>query len=730
MAGQFSDTGSKYALESLTGYRGVSTTLASAVSTSGYAIASSGTSAASTKTYATTVFTVSSSTGLFVGNSLFFSTTNGLTLTATDGSTTGFTVTGINGTLVEVAATYTGTFTANQPVWWYPAARPKTYLALTTAQPLDNNASVAQSFALNEYGATGYARQPIVWNASSASNSGPTTVFVGHGTFASTNNTIGGLSTVTGPTISPSTSGTQIAATSTSAVSTGSAGNPANQVTVTTTANHNLGLGETVTLSGFTGSGGSINTTAVITSVPSPTTFTVVIAGTSGSYTASTANNVVIGGPFNITFTLYQTTAGSGTPALYNTTTAGNTFVVGSTVNIKGVPISGQNNTTYDLINVPIIATSTNTITVETPNVPSTLTNTAYSVTQALPITALTGGTSTTAVSSGGVWKATITGLNATTGLAVGMPFTVANSSTIAGGAPAQLWITAILSASSISYAYYGGTAAVNTAGAVGNLTPLPIATNTVFNNAGGAIGTTNATSGFITYNIANSFTTGDTIQISGITGTTNFNGVRTVYAANSTQFVVYDAVATLTVGGAGISNTLTGTITATRIGAVTQGAQISGPATSQTFGGTGFTTAGSTSSATGFSANTGATITHAALVTQPGGVFAISGITWSTNIATVTTTTAHNLNAGNTVYIQNCVDPVYNGYWVVAGCTSTTTFTLATTYTNTPIGAGGTVSGSVNGEVVAWWALDTARTPAVNDTVTVGTSALSLYVN
>lgn len=596
MAGQFSDTGSKYALEALTGYaglRGITGTplLATAVANN-LDVAANNTTGVARTGYMLWTFTAGqlATAGILPGHTFVMT---GVTGTTALNKT--YTVANINTTqnqLSVIDATAIGTPTlTSSGAYFYPANR-TTYLALATAQPLDNNSSTTQSFIMQEYGATGYARQPIAWSASSATNTGAATLFVGTGT-------INGVSTV-----APIVGGGTYSVTPTTAVSTGSSGSPANQVTVTTSTAHTISAGDTVTLASWTGGTGTINGTWIVTGVPSATSFTFTAAGTSGTFTAGT---VTANGPYNITYTTYNTAAGTGTPVLAN-----HGFVVGATVNITGTTVSAGS---LDNANATIVA------------VPSTSTFTIQSE-----------------------YSGTGSNVTATT--------VAASASTVKSG---------------------------------------------VINSA--------AATGYVTYVVTNSFKAGDTVAISGITTTTAYNGTRQVYAADSTQFVVYDAT----------TGTPAGTASISRVGAAIVGGLITGPTS-------GTTTFGP------FTANTGQSITHAALVSQPGAtsVVAAGGVAASTpaaTFATFTTATDHNLRAGNTVLIQNVTPVGYNGLYTVLAAPTTTTFVISNATTGAST-TSGTVEGSKAGELLAWWALDTQRTPATNDSVTIGTNQLSLYVN
>jgi YVTN family beta-propeller protein len=88
------------------------------------------------------------------------------------------------------------------------------------------------------------------------------------------------------------------------------------------------------------------------------------------------------------------------------------------------------------------------------------------------------------------------------------------------------------------------------------------------------------------------------------------------------------------------------------------------------------------------------------------------SGAVRSGNVVTVTTSSAHSLNAAQSVFITGMADPSFNGIFTVATVTSSTTFTYSQTAANATSG-GGTVNSSLN---VA--------------TVTFGTSVRGISIN
>ena len=79
-------------------------------------------------------------------------------------------------------------------------------------------------------------------------------------------------------------------------------------------------------------------------------------------------------------------------------------------------------------------------------------------------------------------------------------------------------------------------------------------------------------------------------------------------------------------------------------------------------------------------------------------GNIAITSGTWATTAggtATITTTTANTLAAGDQIVITGCVPVAYNGTWTVASTSSTTVFTFLLPAASTPGGitTGGTIT-------------------------------------
>lgn len=615
MPGQFSDTGSRYALEALTGRSalefGNNQYSISGTPLNNFDVAPNNASGLA-RTGWVTITTGATPTGIIPGMTVVIAGN------ASAAFNTAYTVQNVNYTQNQFSITTANTPGAGGTVYYLPQGK-KTYIALCTAQPLDNNylqtTGAPGTLQIQEYSATGYSRQLIGWSAASGPNSGTGTVFVGTGAAA----TINGSSGTVAPTFTP---GPTVNLTVTNIVVSGSTGNPPFVATITTSNNQGVGVGSNVTIGGsWTGGTGTINAgTYTVTSVPSNTTFTIGTNQTNitGNATSPTANGtftggtVLLNGPYNVTYTTYNTAVGTGTPVLAN-----HGLVIGSTVNVTGTTVSSG---VLDQVNATVIATPT---------------------------------TST---------------------------FTVASQLT---GVPA--------STTNVSFAASATT----------------VYPASYFTNGTTAIPAT----GFVTYVASNAFRAGDTVIISGATGVTGYNRTTQVFAANAGAFVVFDPT----------TGAPSGTISIARVGAVSVGGLIQGPATgSLTFG--------------AFTANTGATITHAALVSTPtaNSTIAIGGVAASTpavGFARITTQAAHGLSAGHQVYINGLTPLGYNGLYTVLASTSTTTFDIANSTTGASTTAG-TVTGIANGELLAWWGLDTPRTPAINDQVTIGTNQLSLYVN
>lgn len=831
MAGQFSDTGSRYALEALTGRSTLGNSsgnqaIISAISANGNDVGANGTDISVTNYIRVTV-PANALAGIFPGQYAVISgiaglgatgtTVNGLVqvknvnysqnqfsfiATAATSATTGAAVTatttlsaaaainqntitvtsttnvvpgmqvvlanyipagtlvtGVAGSVVTlsnpvqaVAASAQGdkgiasgaSVTFNAIVSFVPTAKP-TYVALATAQPLDNNFTFVNSnglpniFQMQEYSATGYGRQLMTWSAATEPNAGSSGIFIGTG-----GTTLGGYTT-TGPVNTPAPA-TNL--TVTNIVVNGSTANPPYIATVTTSANQGVAVGDNVTIGGtWTGGTGTVSAgTYTVTAVTGPTTFTFgtnqtsainpAYQGNATSLTASgtfTGGTVLLNAPYNTTFTTYNYATGTALAAAATFTPAAHGLVVGSTINIRGVWTSAG---VVDISNATIVAVpSTTTFTIASQNVGtpvSTATaNGAGATAQtstwnvSTSINAATAGTVGTVAGAGTAaspWTATVTGLTSTAGLVVGQ--WVNGGANLYGGTPTAVYVTVVTS-TSFNYAVIGGSTPV--AGTSGSITALTVVPGVISGGLTGAA--TSAGTGFVTYIINNNFSAGDTVIVGGFTTPTSYNGVRQVYAANSSSFTVYDSTTTL-IG-------LAGTPQATRLGAVTVGGLIQGPVNNTALNVNNVTFGP-------FTGLTGATITHAALVTTPSvglpaGVGAntavptVSAITLSTPAAgymQVTTSGAHGLAAGHTVRVDGLAPAIYNGVYPVLAIPTATTFIVAQANTTALTTSTGTLTGILNGELLAWWALDTPRTPAVNDQVTVSPNQLSLYVN
>lgn len=618
MAGQFTDTGSRYALEALTGRQALSLAAnqftISGTPAANTGIASNNTTGQNVSTYknGTTLVTLTAApTGIYPNMYVFI---GGNATAAFNGY---YQVTGVSWTQNQVEISTATAAGAGGTLYFLPQAK-TTYIALCTAQPLDNNfitpSGAPGTLQIQEYAASGYTRQSVTWAAVTEPNQGSATIFVGTG------GTINGTAT-TGPvyTVAPSS-----AITVTNIVVNGSTANPPYTATVTYTSNQAVAVGQNITIGGsWTGGTGTITAgTYTITSVPSYGTFVfgtnqTAITGNATSATASgtfTGGTITVPGPLNATFTTYNTTAGTGTP-----TAVAHGLVVGSTVNLRGTTVSAG---VMDVNNATIVA------------VPGTTGQTQFTI-------------------------------------------QVENSATGA------------------------------------NTTNTTIAAASVFPGAYFTSGATSVTAtGFVTYVGSNSFVAGDTVVISGLTGVTGYNGTKQVFAASASSFVVLDTTTGAPTGSASIA----------RVGAISVGGLIQNSNT-LTFG--------------AFTANTGATVTHAALVSSPSAAAGTSIATGATiasatpasGYARITTAASHSLLTGHQVYISGLVPAGYNGLYTVLAVTAANSFDIANSTTGS-VTTAGTVSGGFNGEVLAWWALDTPRTPAVNDQVVVNANQLSLYVN
>ncbi|MFO0796528.1 MAG: tandem-95 repeat protein [Gemmataceae bacterium] len=82
-----------------------------------------------------------------------------------------------------------------------------------------------------------------------------------------------------------------------------------------------------------------------------------------------------------------------------------------------------------------------------------------------------------------------------------------------------------------------------------------------------------------------------------------------------------------------------------------------------------------------------------AAGITTPGAARAVASAAWASNVATLTTSAAHNLAVGQTVVVAGVSAAEYNGTFTVTGVPSATTFTYALTGTGIAAGTGGTAT-------------------------------------
>jgi len=166
--------------------------------------------------------------------------------------------------------------------------------------------------------------------------SGITTTTAYNGTYQITAVSTGQIFTVSG-----TATGTATFGTASVAVSAVSAGNPAtNYVTYTTSTNHGLWIGATVTVAGITGATAYNNSNAVVLSIPSPTTFVLYNTATGGSpvFTSATVS--------------YNTALATPSNSAGNTTNPSDTFQV---VDIYQNPRFGISNTSTAL-NSPVWA--------------------------------------------------------------------------------------------------------------------------------------------------------------------------------------------------------------------------------------------------------------------------------------------------------------------------------------------------------------------------------------
>ncbi|HZZ82541.1 MAG TPA: autotransporter-associated beta strand repeat-containing protein, partial [Gemmataceae bacterium] len=116
--------------------------------------------------------------------------------------------------------------------------------------------------------------------------------------------------------------------------------------TITTSAAHGFVVGQQITIANVVGATG-VNGTFTITSVPTPTTFTIALASAPGAYLyGGSANPPYVGpSPYILMNTAPAIITGASWSAGVATISASNTFTTGQTVTISGMTPAGYNGT-------------------------------------------------------------------------------------------------------------------------------------------------------------------------------------------------------------------------------------------------------------------------------------------------------------------------------------------------------------------------------------------------
>ena len=436
-----------------------------------------------------------------------------------------------------------------------------------------------------------------------------------------------------------------------------------NIVTITTTTPNDLVAGQMVVIGGIFVFGVpnpfGYDGTFMVTSVPTPTTFTYTDAANPGLPTAGggTVTPVVFGA------------SESGTTVTI-TTTAAHDLVLGQSVVIAGVPVAAYNGTF--------------TITAVTP--------TSFQYTPAINVPA-----------------AAVSGSGTTVTVTVPNNFIAGETVVIAGLTPASFDGTfTVASANGSSFTYANATVGASTTAGTATPSGLPSSGGSApVNLPGRAVSGSGTT---VTVTIPNNFTAGEMVVISGLTPA-SFNGTFTIVNATSSSFTYANTTSgtSTTAGTAGaitgfvtpvvpgaseVGSTVTITTTAPHGFAIGQSITLAGvPA----LGYDGTFTITSVPSPTSFTYTDAATglpnsggggvtltvaSTAAAIQNALNGVTATitpTGATESGTTVTITTTAAHGFAIGQTVVIAGVAAAGYNGTYLITGITPTTfTYTAA----------------------------------------------------
>jgi autotransporter-associated beta strand protein len=445
-----------------------------------------------------------------------------------------------------------------------------------------------------------------------------------------------------------------------------------NLVTIMTTTPHDLVVGQSViiggvNLSGYTG-------TYVVTSVPTPTTFTYIDAANAGLPAAG---------------------GGSVTPVVYgaNETSSGRTIVAtnGAVETTLAATVAATNGATETSSTTTVAAAHENgsMIAIAAANGATEVGNTV-TITTAAPHGFAVGQTVVinnvgqlgyngnyviTAVPT----PTSFTYQSNTAGLpASGGGTAAVNTVTIMTTAPHGYLVGQTIVLAGIGAAGYNGTFTVTSVPTPTTFTYTPTASGLPF--SGGGTSTVNTVT--ITTTVAHGYVAGESVVLANI-GVAGYNGTFTITSVPSlTTFTYTIGAPGLAASGGGTANVNIVTITTSAAHGFTPGetAVISGVGESA-YNGT-FTI---------LSVPTGTTFTYSEAAT---GLAASGGGMATVNTVTITTTTPHDLVAGQAITIAGVL-PVtaYNGSFTVASVPTPTSFTYTVPTAGLAPAGGGSVT-------------------------------------
>jgi DNA-binding beta-propeller fold protein YncE len=363
----------------------------------------------------------------------------------------------------------------------------------------------------------------------------------------------------------------------------------ANVVTITTTAAHNLTVGQSVRIAGVTDV--TFDGTFTVTAIPTPTTFTYAQSGldaTSGGGTVTniavkwSVNNVVGGNstvgtittgglyaapsalPPAVTATIASNGASRASNVVTITTTAAHNFLVGQVVVISGVTDTTFNGT-FAIASVPSTTTFTYS---QTANNATSGGGTASSFAVTITATSIANpslsGNAVASIDSG--ITVTVTPSSATVGTSETFQFVanVTGSSNnavnwfvngVAGGntSVGQICVVGVVPCQPIS---------TTSAGSVDYLAPASAPTSntvTIATTNGAVRNSSNVVT--ITTTAAHGFSVGQTVVIAGVSDTT-FNGTFTIASVPSASTFTYAQTGSNATSGGGTASSVSSAVT------------------------------------------------------------------------------------------------------------------------------------------------------------------------